>query len=137
MRYAIGHNQIIRSDRRVVAGDLIEHVLFDFHVGRLAFGHENGFSPSVVGDNVGAVLYTPIRKTRFDRGSACRKTQILNEVLYQVLTHPFLGRQSHMFPAKRIKNGPSFAAGANIEVVLTGKIQKLHKNGMQSTEPRR
>ncbi len=137
MRDAIGNQQIIRPHGRVIAGDLIERLLSDFHAGRLAFCHENGFSPAIVDDNVGAVLHTPVRKSRFDRGSTRRKPQAMDEVLYQVLADPFLGREAHVFPAKRIENGPFFAGGANIKVVLARKIQTLHRSRLQSTGQRR
>lgn len=126
VRDSIGHNQVVGSHGGVVAGDLIERFLFDLHVGRLAFGHENGFSTPVIDDNVGAMLDALMRKARLDGGTARRKSPVLNEVLYQVLADPFFGREAHMFPSKRIENRPSPAGGANVKIVLTWKVERLH-----------
>jgi len=89
-------------DHAVVDGDLVEGVLADPHRGFLAFGHQHGLAMAIVHDNIGAEGFAVQVDALFYRRQPARITQVDDQILHQILPHPFLGCQPHVFAAQRI-----------------------------------
>ena len=124
---AIGHHQVAGLQHAVVAGDLVEDVLGDTDFRSFALGYEQGLGLAIVHDHVGAELGAVVVEDFLDSGESGRIAEILDEVLDEVLAHPFLGGELDVFAAYGVEDGDLVFDGLEVEVVLAGEVQIAHQ----------
>jgi hypothetical protein len=90
---SIGHHEIGHPEHRVVSGGLLECALGDGNYWRLAFHQHQGSTGSVTNHHIRPLSATVIGQPVLHQGAPCRIPQVMDQVVHEMLAHPFLGRK--------------------------------------------
>jgi hypothetical protein len=128
---AVGDDEDGGPSGAVVARHLVKGLLRDVYARGLALRHQQrGAALAVVRHHVGAPRAAFVGKRLFDGNQAGGDAAIPNEILHEVLAHPFLGPQAHPLPAHRVEDDVLALALVAVEVVRR-EVERLHEFGMR------
>ena len=101
----ITHDQIFGTQDTVVRRNLIEYLLSDFHVWRLVFyDHSRCATLASIQHSVAATTHSAHVDSHLVGHQWGRVSQVVDQVVREVLAHPLLGRQRDVTAAQNVKN---------------------------------
>jgi hypothetical protein len=101
---AIAHDEVGHSEHQIVAIDLIEGLLGQFHVRGFELEDDEGTPFLVVKDGIGALAHTILLKADFMSQPCLGVSQDVCEPMGELLAHPFLGSGLEPTTADEIPN---------------------------------
>lgn len=108
---AVGDDEVVGAQHAVVGLYLVENLLRDGYVGRLVFHNEAGTAAVAVVEYAvaaaGGAAYVEAHLVGQQGGGVAF---VLDEVVDEVLPHPFFGGQSHIAAAQEVEDGGSAGA---------------------------
>ena len=102
--YAVAHDEVIDMQQHVVGGDLVKHLLRESYCGGFVLDDYTGFRLKTIENTVAAQPLVPHHELHFVGQHRLRITQMMGQVVDEMLTHPFLGGQRHVFPTQMVEN---------------------------------
>ena len=104
VRQAVGEGKVPGSKREIVAGNLGEGTLRNFHIGRLALYQQMWVTVGTQYHDIRSLGQFVIKKARFDGKERFGVLVVANEQMHEMLPDPFFGRKHDVFPADQIVN---------------------------------
>ena len=101
---AIAHNQVIDMQQHVVSGDLVKHLLREGYRGRLVLDDHPGFRLETVENAVATKALVTHHELHLIGQHRLWITQVVGQVVDEMLANPFLRSQYHVFPAQMVEN---------------------------------
>ena len=124
--HAVADNQEAGVEHKVVTHNLVENVLRDIHSRRFILHNHRRTAVAVEDDGVAAAGSAVQFDAAFVGDKACRITEILDEMVDEILPDPLLWCQSHEFLAYPVENLEHIAVAADSGAGIFRKIQFLN-----------
>ena len=105
MYQTVGDHEIRYLEHRIITPCLVEGSLGDGHLWRLAFQQEEWSPLGVEDQGIGPLGPSVQREPVFNSDAAGRVTEVMHQVVQEMLAHPFLGRCGHPPSAKGVEEG--------------------------------
>ena len=103
MLQSVAHHQVIYVEQEIIYRNLIEHLLRDGDMRRLVFDNHPGAEFAAVEHAVGTQHLVAAFQLNLVGEQRGRVALVLDEIVYEVLAHPFFGRDGYVFPAQHIQ----------------------------------
>ena len=104
MAQAVADNQVIDPEHKVVATDLVEDLLCDFHRRCLVFHDDARREAAVIDHRVATARHSVQLQLHFVCHQGRRVVLLVRKEVDEVLTNPFFGSQSDVTPANKVEN---------------------------------
>jgi hypothetical protein len=125
MVLAVGYHKVFGFHREVVTRDLVEGGLRELDFGRLAF-HQNENAAVWIENHDVIPFGEPVDFEQFLHiDERFRVIFLLQKILYDVLPHPFFGREDDELAPDFIKNGNASLGFPKPEIVFV-EVEWLH-----------
>ena len=101
---AVGKQQILRLQGRMIAHGLVKDGLGEGHRGSLALHHHQGLAALAEDDGIGTLVQAVHLQRILHRHEARRHPEVLNEEIQHLLPYLFLRREDDETAAQRVED---------------------------------
>ena len=115
---AVAHRQILDPQNGVVAIDLVEHLLRDFHRRRFVFHNHKRASPPVKHHRIASALTPVLIDCNLIAHKTCRITLAVNQMAHKHLPHILFRSHSHILATEAIEYLLPPVDNASLNVVV-------------------
>ena len=116
MLQPVAHHQEVYVEQKVIYGYLVEHLLGDGDVGRLVLDNHPGAQVAAIEHAVGTQHLVAAFELNLVGKQSGRIALVLYEEVDEMLAHPLLGSERHVFSAQHIQDFRLLSGARNLDV---------------------